>query len=204
MMSGRKTMLAVGAVAGLIVGGSGVAVAGVVASDDVITACVTSSGTLRIPSTARPTANPWPSPTSQTELAPTGEPGPEGCAAGERVITWNQQGPAGPTGPAGPAGPTGPEGPNPFDGQFRGGLSALLHPHTEGSYVSKCLRGQIAVSGGYEIYELRNEAVMPDVIVSKATLVFDADGKSRSYEVKAKNPTDKLLNVFSDVLCIPE
>ncbi|MFI6922377.1 hypothetical protein ACIBIZ_20730 [Nonomuraea spiralis] len=203
-MSGRKTMLAVGAVAGLIVGGSGVAVAGVVAADGVITACVTSNGTLRVPSTTRPTANPSPSPTTQTELAPTGEPGPEGCAAGERVITWNQQGPAGPTGPAGPAGPTGPEGPNPFDGQFEGALSKLLHPHTEGSYIGKCLRGQIAVSGGYEITDWYNQAAVPDVIVSKAALVFDSDGKPRSYEVRAKNPTDRLLNVYSLVHCVPE
>ncbi|MFI7687622.1 hypothetical protein ACIBQ6_01060 [Nonomuraea sp. NPDC049655] len=203
-MSGRKTMLAVGAVAGLIVGGSGVAVAGVVASDGVITACVTSSGTLRVPGTAQPTANPSPTPTTQTELAPAGEPGPEVCAAGERVITWNQQGPAGPTGPAGPAGPTGPEGPNPFDGQFQGTLSALLHPRTAGSYIGKCLRGQIAVSGGYEITDLYNEAAVPDVIVSKAALVFDADGKPRSYEVRAKNPTDRLLNVYSRVHCVPE
>ncbi|MFI7108295.1 hypothetical protein ACIBK9_18470 [Nonomuraea sp. NPDC050227] len=73
-----------------------------------------------------------------------------------------------------------------------------------GSYIGKCLRGQIAVSGGYEIIDLYNEAAVPDVIVSKAALVFDADGKPRSYEVRAKNPTDRLLNVYSRVHCVPE
>ncbi|MGW0587134.1 hypothetical protein [Streptosporangium sp. NPDC002607] len=201
-MNGKKTMLAVGALAGLIVGGSGVAVAGAVASSDVITACVTASGTLRVP-TAQPTPFPSPTSTAQTELAPTGEPGQEGCLAGEKVIRWNQMGPTGPAGSTGPAGPAGPEGPNPFDGQFQGGLSTLIQPHTEGSYVGKCLSGQIAVSGGYEIFDLANRTIVPDVIVSKASLVFTQE-TPRSYEVKAKNPTDRLLNIMIRVLCVPE
>jgi hypothetical protein len=202
-MNGKKTMLAVGALAGLIVGGSGVAVAGVMASSDVITACVTASGTLRVPTTARPTSFPSPTSTAQTELAPTGEPGPEGCLAGEKVITWNQQGPTGRTGAAGATGPAGPAGPNPFDKRFDGGLGTSIFPHTEGSYVAECLPGQIAVSGGYKIYDFEGRTTVPDVIVSRASLVFIGE-KSRSYEVKAKNPTDRRLSIWVDVLCVPE
>ncbi|MEV5561079.1 hypothetical protein AB0L44_46220 [Nonomuraea wenchangensis] len=78
-------------------------------------------------------------------------------------------------------------------------LASPYRPGRRSSTWTKVKRAQVAdvVIGG-------DEAAVPDVIVSKAALMFDTDGKPRSYEVMAKNPTDNLLTVFSFVHGVPE
>ncbi|MEU0483076.1 hypothetical protein ABZ260_28295 [Streptosporangium sp. NPDC006013] len=95
-MSGKKGTLAVGVLAGLLVGGSGMAIANVAADDATITACVNARGSVRIP--VQSASGP------ETVGSATPSPLPSGsCLAGEQPLTWNRQGPAGPQGAPGPA-----------------------------------------------------------------------------------------------------
>ncbi|GAA0836252.1 hypothetical protein ACFQVD_42635 [Streptosporangium amethystogenes subsp. fukuiense] len=92
-MSGKKSTLAVGVLAGLLVGGSGMAIANVAGDDTTITACVNARGSVRIP--VQSASDP------ETVGSATPSPLPSGsCLAGEQPLTWNRQGPAGPQGPA--------------------------------------------------------------------------------------------------------
>ncbi|MFI6454150.1 hypothetical protein ACIBF6_21625 [Streptosporangium amethystogenes] len=92
-MSGKKSTLAVGVLAGLLVGGSGMAIANVAGDDATITACVNARGSVRIP--VQSASGP------ESVGSATPSPLPSGsCLAGEQPLTWNQQGPAGPQGPA--------------------------------------------------------------------------------------------------------
>ena len=78
---GSCRWLAVGALAGALVGGTGIAAA----ATGTITACANASGTLMLSTTGT-------------------------CAANETTVTWNQVGPPGPLGPKGDTGPAGPQG----------------------------------------------------------------------------------------------
>nr|WP_191909919.1 hypothetical protein [Microbispora cellulosiformans] len=111
---GRSAWLAAGAVAGLLVGGGGVAVATTTAVTSPIVACVGADGVMRMPPELE-SAN-----FSATQIAaPTATPTlpAEGCFDGERTVVWNVTGPQGPRGltglqgPRGLVGPQGPEGP---------------------------------------------------------------------------------------------
>ncbi|WP_433382508.1 hypothetical protein [Streptosporangium sp. CA-115845] len=161
-MSGNKRGMAIGALVGLVVGGSGVAVAAVAVESGVITACVGSGGIVRIPPTAQPTMNPTPSP-NETMLAPQPTPtiAPGECQPGEKKISWNQ---TGPTGPQGPQGPQGPKGETPAQsGQiyFATGSGALSGPAKELAILREVPAGDYLVqaslrySGGYEKYGVR-------------------------------------------------
>ncbi|WP_220498725.1 collagen-like protein [Microbispora sp. H10949] len=105
MRAGRSAWLAAGAVAGLLVGGGGIAVATTVATTSPIVACVGSDGVMRVPR-------------GEEESVQAGTAGVQAsagtCPVEYRTVSWNAAGPQGPTGPTGPQGSegeTGPQGP---------------------------------------------------------------------------------------------
>ncbi|MEU7004540.1 hypothetical protein [Nonomuraea sp. NPDC046570] len=112
-MSGNKRMLVAGVLAGLVAGGSGVAVANVSADDGVINACVSANGSVRILSNVTPTPGPTATPTV-----------PTGCGTDEKKVSWNQAGPAGQQGLKGDAAVAGSVG----SVRMLYGGSAMLDP----------------------------------------------------------------------------
>ncbi|GAA4193095.1 hypothetical protein [Microbispora amethystogenes] len=105
MRAGRSAWLAAGAVAGLLVGGGGVAVATTAATAEPIVACVGPDGVMRMPQAPEESVR------GRTAGAQVAAPGSVGtCPAEYRTVSWNIAGPQGPVGPAGPQGQTGPTG----------------------------------------------------------------------------------------------
>ncbi|MEU6429592.1 hypothetical protein ABZ860_27160 [Microbispora sp. NPDC046973] len=107
LRTGRGTWLAAGAVAGLLVGGGGIAVATTAATTSIV-ACVGADGVMRMvgelesgQAAAAGLAAPTPTATAPGAV----------CRTGERTVTWNVVGPEGPQGAQGPQGATGPQGP---------------------------------------------------------------------------------------------
>ncbi|MGI5161328.1 hypothetical protein [Microbispora sp. CA-102843] len=105
LRTGRGTWLAAGAVAGLLVGGGGIAVATTAATNSAIVACVGPDGVMRMPQAPEESVQ---GRTTDTQVA---APAPAGtCPVESRTVSWNIAGPQGPVGPAGPQGQTGPTG----------------------------------------------------------------------------------------------
>ncbi|MGW5261502.1 hypothetical protein ACWEQG_11025 [Microbispora sp. NPDC004025] len=103
MRAGRSAWLATGAVAGLLVGGGGIAVA--TTANTSIVACVGPDGVMRMPQAPEESVQ------GRTEGAQVAAPAPGGtCPVEYRTVSWNAAGPQGPIGPTGPAGPTGAQG----------------------------------------------------------------------------------------------
>jgi len=85
-----KAGFAIGAIAGIALGGSAIVVASIPDSNTgVVTSCLKANGTIVVIDAQAGTT----------------------CHSNETTLRWNQVGPEGPAGPAGATGPVGPEGP---------------------------------------------------------------------------------------------
>ncbi|WP_405142216.1 hypothetical protein OG589_33695 [Sphaerisporangium sp. NBC_01403] len=198
-----KGSLAIGAVIGLFVGWSGVAVATVAAESDEIIACVNGNGTVRIPQ--RP--NPTPTSTSPQSLAvvPTGSPTPlpGGCMAGEKEISWNRTGPEGPTGPSGAVGPAGPKGEAGISGLQMVERTVTIGAHQQGDAVVTCPEGKLPLSGGYAYGRADHWNLEDNMLVGYTGLSLDpSTGKLRNtWGYRATNPNNWPVTVHTTALC---
>ncbi|MER6515066.1 hypothetical protein ABT158_50265 [Nonomuraea sp. NPDC001636] len=193
-MSKNTAMWVAGALAVVGLAGSGVALA---ANSNVITACVSSSGAVRIPSAAQPQPTFSPRPTDATELAPPGEPlpGESGCVAGERVITWNQAGPAGPQGPKGDPGPAGAA----FSGRQAVMKDTVIPSRASGYAYAECPAGQKAMTGHYKFLYTDIDVFSPPLPVNDVGVsVYDGD----MFSLYATNDLAKDVRVRVWAICV--
>ncbi|MFC4117142.1 hypothetical protein [Nonomuraea zeae] len=193
-MAKSRAVWVVGALAVLGLAGSGIAVA---ASNDVITACVSSSGNVRIPSTAQP--SPSPTPSLPTELAPAATreplPGDSGCVVGERVITWNQTGPQGPQGDTGAAGPPGAA----FSGREAVMRDTVIAPGTSGYAYAECPAGKLAMTGHYTFLRTDMQVyTTPLPINDVGVSVYDGD----SWSLYATNTSPNQVRIRVWAICV--
>ncbi|MFF5113161.1 hypothetical protein [Streptosporangium sp. NPDC000509] len=191
-----KGSLAIGAVLGLVVGGSGIAVAGAADTGEVITACVSTNGAVRIPP-----ASPSPGETMLAP-APTTTASPGRCLATERQISWNQSGPAGPAGPAGDSGPAGPKGEVGISGLEVVTRDVTFPAGAQRSATITCPEGKVPISGGYAYGRADHWYLEDNMAVGYLGLSKDQDGKlENTWGYRASNHNTWPVTVRTTALC---
>ncbi|MFI6457875.1 hypothetical protein ACIBF6_40745 [Streptosporangium amethystogenes] len=207
-MNGRKRMLAVGVLAGVVVGGSGLAVATAASDSVLIQACVSSTGSVRIISGGTATPTPTSTDTARA-LAPTSTPAPGECRLGETLMFWNQVGPQGDTGPAGEAGPKGETGATgPAGSQGEPGVSGfemvyastMLAANEQRQIDVKCPAGKVALSGHYRVTTQNGGLWIYDLKVAGQGVVNN-EVAGNNYFLSAWNPTSETLRVSTAAAC---
>ncbi|GAA3427540.1 hypothetical protein ACWDTT_22085 [Streptosporangium sandarakinum] len=141
-------LASVGALIGMVVGGSGIAVAGAVADSETITACVSTNGTLRIPPDSSPTGSSDQAARGSLPV-PTSTTVPRGCLDGERTISWNQTGPVGPQGAQGETGPAGPKGEPGISGREIVRNRTVFAAHARNGVEVTCPQGKTPINARY-------------------------------------------------------
>lgn len=197
-MNGNKRSLVIGALIGMVVGGSGIAVAGAAADSETITACVSTNGTLRIP--------PGPAPTGSSDQAaqgafpvPTSTAAPRGCLDGERTISWNQTGPVGPQGAQGETGPAGPKGEPGISGREIVENSAVWAPHADNYVKVICPEGKTPINASYVATHAEHWGWFVGQMQVIAWGPYYADEGTWLY--RAINPLDEPVRVRVTAMC---
>jgi hypothetical protein len=78
------------------------------------------------------------------------------CRNGDKVISWNEQGPRGPQGQRGPQGPQGPQGPPGASGDGLSFVISVAHERTvldgqSALSTAECPTGYVATGGGHTL-----------------------------------------------------
>ncbi|MER5626515.1 hypothetical protein ABT061_36345 [Streptosporangium sp. NPDC002544] len=194
-MNGNKRSLVIGALLGMVVGGSGIAVAGAVADSETITACVSANGTLRIPAGSSPTGSP-----DQAMVAPlpTGTAAPRECLDSERKISWNQTGPVGPKGEAGPVGPKGEAG---FSGRENIKNTVVFPAHSQRAVSVTCPKGKLPVNASYSYGRADHWWLVDQMEVGHWGPIDSSGDELDTWLYRGTNPNDFPVNVQLNVMC---
>ncbi|MGW5263816.1 hypothetical protein ACWEQG_22830 [Microbispora sp. NPDC004025] len=196
-MNGNKRSLVIGALIGMVAGGSGIAVAGAVADSETITACVSTNGTLRIPQDSSPSGSSDQAARGSLPVS-SSTTAPGGCLDGERTISWNQTGPVGPQGAQGETGPAGPQGEPGISGMALVARRVLIAAHNSGEVEIPCPDGKRPITAGY--YARHNGpglAAVDQVQVGR----WGPDINARSWFYRGTNPLDIPVYVTVSVTC---
>jgi hypothetical protein len=152
------------------------------------------------------------------------------CKAGETALQWGVQGPQGPQGLQGPQGVQGQQGIQGVQGQQgpTGPSDAYLTttgnigiPKTTDVQVAKLVlpAGDYTITGGVELLDLSNDAIVQCVTNANGSLAFSSWGKVESFEttpisgavslpnggtveVVCSTADDNLSSVFADLVAV--
>ncbi|MCC5581169.1 hypothetical protein IMZ11_36730 [Microtetraspora sp. AC03309] len=195
-MNGNKRSLVIGALIGMVAGGSGIAVAGAVADSETITACVSTNGTLRIPAGDSPTGSSDQGARGALPV-PTSTTAPRGCLDGERTISWNQTGPVGPQGAQGGTGPAGPKGEPGISGREIVKTRGVFAAHATNMVEVACPQGKTPINASYVAGYAAGPGFVDQMQVGYWGPLYDEG----TWFYRATNPLDVPVAVQVTVMC---